>query len=116
MKTSIDVKPQNSDIYVNSVVHQFTSERGIYTEAATRIAEDRLRLQREFSLVSKTECLFQLNSFGYNSQFSLRLKSSIFWDVTPCSSLKVNGSRAGFRLGLLFKPEDVGAMFLRKVG
>jgi hypothetical protein len=33
-------------------------------------------------------------------------KSSIFWDITPCSLL------AGFLLGLFFDPEDGGDMFL----
>jgi hypothetical protein len=46
MKTSIDVKPQNGDIYVNSEVHQFTIERGIYTEAAIRSSAYYLGLQR----------------------------------------------------------------------
>jgi hypothetical protein len=67
------------------------------------------------------------------------MKSTIFWDITPCSSLKVNrrfGGRwplssgfknkpssnllancfhAGFLLGS-FHPEDGGDVFLQNVG
>jgi hypothetical protein len=55
-------------------------------------------------------------------------KSPIFWDITPCSTLKVNRSfvehvtsifwllHDGFFLGLLFDPDDGGDMFLRNVG
>jgi hypothetical protein len=59
------------------------------------------------------------------------MKSSIFWDTTPCSLLKVNGIsqarnqreiallptcfHARFLLGLIFDPEEVGDMFLRNV-
>jgi hypothetical protein len=37
MKTTIEVEPQNSDIYVNSEVHCFTVQRGINNEAVIRI-------------------------------------------------------------------------------
>jgi hypothetical protein len=53
------------------------------------------------------------------------MKSSVFWDVTPCSPLKANRRfegkyflqlatcfQAGFLLGLFFDPEDGGDMFL----
>jgi hypothetical protein len=73
-------------------------------------------------------------------------KSSIFWDITPCSPLKVNRSfgetrclhlqerrtsqarnqheaggkhsllHADFLLGLFFDPEDGGDVFLQHVG
>jgi hypothetical protein len=56
------------------------------------------------------------------------MKSSIFWDITPCSALK--DSRrfgetylifgfplpGGFLLGLLLNPEDGGDIFLQNVG
>jgi hypothetical protein len=45
------------------------------------------------------------------------MKSSIFWDITPCSLSKVNRSacyllHVGFLFGLFFDPEDGGNMFL----
>jgi hypothetical protein len=50
----------------------------------------------------------------------------MFWDITPCSALKVNGRfgetyhlhrfHVRFSLGLFFHPEDGGDMFLRNVG
>jgi hypothetical protein len=61
-------------------------------------------------------------------------KSPIFWDITPCSPVKVNRSLSGTRrlhlqssstlclfhagllLGLLFNAEDGGDMFLRNIG
>jgi hypothetical protein len=44
------------------------------------------------------------------------LKSSIFWDVTPHSPLKINQGfggtcHTGFLLGLFFTPEDGGDMY-----
>jgi hypothetical protein len=61
------------------------------------------------------------------------MKGTIFWDITPCSPLKVNRRFGGtyllhlhgsvfhlltrwFLLGLFFDPKDGGDMFLRKVG
>jgi hypothetical protein len=69
------------------------------------------------------------------------LKSTIFWDITPCSPLKINRHfggtyrlhlhgrsisrarnyvatcfHAGFLIGLFFDREDGGDMFLRNVG
>jgi hypothetical protein len=50
-------------------------------------------------------------------------KSSVLWDITPCSSLKVNRRYGGtcglppaFKLVSCFEPEDGGDMFFRNVG
>jgi hypothetical protein len=45
------------------------------------------------------------------------MKSSLFWDITPCSPFKLcmPPAHAGFLLGL-FDPEDGGDMFLQNVG
>jgi hypothetical protein len=43
------------------------------------------------------------------------MKNIIFWDIMPCSLLKVNLAtcfHAGILLGLSFDPEDGGDMFL----
>jgi hypothetical protein len=51
------------------------------------------------------------------------MKSSIFWDIRPCSPLKIKRRfggtcriHAGFLLGLFFDPEYGGDLFLRNVG
>jgi hypothetical protein len=61
------------------------------------------------------------------------MKSTILWDITPCSPLEVNRRfggtyrlhlqallaicfHTGFLLGLFFNPEDSGNKFLRNVG
>jgi hypothetical protein len=49
------------------------------------------------------------------------MKSSNFWDITPCSPLKVNCSACHllshwFLVRLILDPEDGGDMFLRNVG
>jgi hypothetical protein len=47
------------------------------------------------------------------------MKSSVFWDITPCSSLTSYACYmlfAGFLLGLFFDPDVGGDMFLRNVG
>jgi hypothetical protein len=51
------------------------------------------------------------------------MKSTLFWDITSCSPLKVNRRllrlpifHAAILLGLFFDPEDESDMFLRNVG
>jgi hypothetical protein len=62
---------------------------------------------------------------GFEVLTAVVMKSTIFWDITPCSPLSVNQSEsgwqaelfhAGFLLGLFFGPEDGGDMFLRNIG
>jgi hypothetical protein len=68
-------------------------------------------------------------SSGFEVLTAVVMKYTIFWDITPCSPLKVNRRfggiyslllatcfYAGFLLGLFFDPEDGGDMFLRNVG
>jgi hypothetical protein len=44
-------------------------------------------------------------------------KTSIFWDITPCSPRKIKRLLyAGFLFGIFFEPEDGGDMFLRIMG
>jgi hypothetical protein len=57
-----------------------------------------------------------------NQILSSVLKSPIFWNITPCSPLKVNRAllaasfHADFLLGLFFDPEDGGDIFLPNFG
>jgi hypothetical protein len=65
----------------------------------------------------------------FNVLTAVVMKSTVFWDMTPCSPLKVNRRfggtylrallatcfQAGMLLGLFFDPEN-GDMFLRNVG
>jgi hypothetical protein len=65
-----------------------------------------------------------LHYVGAETLTAVVMKSSIFWDITPCSPLNVipgfGGTchllQAGFLLGLSFSPEDGGDMFLPNVG
>jgi hypothetical protein len=81
---------------------------------------------------------------GFEVLAAVVIKSSVFWDTTPCSALKLNrrfkgtclqlqgwwmsqakkkknslnqiASRAGFLLGLFFDPEDGGDMYHPNIG
>jgi hypothetical protein len=48
------------------------------------------------------------------------MKSSAFWDITPCSLSKVKRRchllLAGFLLGFFFDPEEEGDVLLRNIG
>jgi hypothetical protein len=61
------------------------------------------------------------NYIGFELLTTVVMKSSVFWDIMPCSSLKVNRHFGGtcllscFLLGLFFDCEDRGSMFLRNV-
>jgi hypothetical protein len=72
--------------------------------------------------------LHKIQEVEENAEFEVLtpvvMKSTIFWDITPCSPLKVNrrfggihrlhqGFHAGFLLGLFSEPEEGGDMFLR---
>jgi hypothetical protein len=54
---------------------------------------------------------------GFEVLTAVVMKSTIFWDITLCSPLKVNRRcfHAVFLLSLFFDPEDGGDMFLRNV-
>jgi hypothetical protein len=62
---------------------------------------------------------------GFEVLTAVVIKSPIFWDIGPSNLLKIDRPfggtypllscyllHAGFLLGLLFEPEDVGDMFL----
>jgi hypothetical protein len=61
---------------------------------------------------------------GFEVLTAVVTKSTIFWDITPCSRLIINRRFGrtyrlrlqGFFLSLFFGPEDGGDMFLRNVG
>jgi hypothetical protein len=57
---------------------------------------------------------------GFEVLAVVLMKTSTFWDIMPCRPLKLSYAcclfHAGFLLGLLFNPEDVGDMFLQNFG
>jgi hypothetical protein len=74
-------------------------------------------------LLGKPRCIV-----GFKVLTAVVVKTSNFWVITQCRSLKVNRCfggtcrspcyqlHAGFLLGLYINSEDVGNMFLRNVG
>lgn len=58
LKTTIENKPQNSDVYVNSEVHYFKTQRGINIEAVISFVYVHLRLQRTVSLASEGDRMY----------------------------------------------------------
>jgi hypothetical protein len=53
---------------------------------------------------------------GFEVLTAVVMKSSIFWEITPCRPLKVNLLRADFLLGLFSTVKMKGEMFLQNVG
>jgi hypothetical protein len=59
------------------------------------------------------------NYVGFEVITVVVMKSAIFWDIMPCSLLKVNQAlpaasfHSGFLLGLFLNPEDGRGMSLR---
>jgi hypothetical protein len=73
------------------------------------------------------QCNSMLNTIckdvAFEALIAMTMKSSVFWDITPCSPVKLNKRllpccllHASFSLGLLSDPDDGGDMFLRNVG
>jgi hypothetical protein len=92
-----------------------------------------------FVIVFCSEEIITVHYVGFGVLTAVVAKSSVFWDVTPCSPLKINQCsggtsclhlqcrrvsqssacylpHAGFLLGLFFSSEDGGYMFLQSVG
>jgi hypothetical protein len=76
--------------------------------------------------ISPSYLRVKIKLLGFEVLTEVVVKPSVSWDVTPCSSLNVNGRFGGtyclhllatcFMLGLFFDPEYGGDMFLRNVG
>jgi hypothetical protein len=62
---------------------------------------------------------FDYNCVGFEILTAVVIESTIFWDITPCSPLKVNRVANCFHavslLRLFFSPKDGGGVFLRNV-
>lgn len=79
-----------------------------------------LRSTEKYRIFSKT--LLQLRIYihaiilecvGSEILTAVDTKSSILWDTTPCSQLKVLPTSSDFWLDLLFNPEDESSMFFQ---
>jgi hypothetical protein len=46
----------------------------------------------------------QITFVGFEIFAAVVMESTIFWDITPCSPLKVNLLHAAFLLSLFFRP------------
>jgi hypothetical protein len=60
---------------------------------------------------------------GFEVLTAVVMKSTIFWNITPCSPLKVNRRAllstcfySGLLIGLFFDPENEDNIFLRNLG
>jgi hypothetical protein len=102
------------------------------TKPARIYAPTIFKLLSEYRLCLLNPPLTSFCYVGFEVLTAVVMKSSVFWDITPCNPLKINrhfggtfrlhvGSacyplHAGFLLGIFFDPEDGGDMFLRNVG
>jgi hypothetical protein len=71
--------------------------------------------------------IYNISEVGITLSRELKIKSSIFWDITPCSPLKLNqrfggtcclhlhGRRISQETSLFFDPNDGDDMFIRNV-
>jgi hypothetical protein len=77
--------------------------------------------------IPNESCREKLNTHvGFEVLAAVVMKTSIIWDIKPCSPSKVYRHfgeillatcfHSDFLLGLFLHPEDGGDMFLRKVG
>jgi hypothetical protein len=57
-------------------------------------------------------------TLGFEVLIMVVMRSYTFWDLIPCSPVKVNQALllAGFLLSVLFNPENRGDMFLQNIG
>jgi hypothetical protein len=78
-------------------------------------ADKLLNVLMLFSLASEKNSFrnIKLIIVGFEVLTAVVMKSTIFWDIKPCSPLSVNRR---FLLNLFLDPEDGGDVFLRNVG